>query len=303
MADTSDLAELLTDLFEPSFTEAVTHSNFMLQRFKRDSGSDTKYQWKVHMGRNTSAASYSENDSLPSTGVQSYTEATTPYRQVWVHYGTTGLIEAATQGKGGYFEALASEAEGASEDLKDEINDQLLATSLGTATDIDGIGVIISDSGTYAGIDRSTDSYWQSYVLDNSGTERDLTVELMQDVYRTLSNKDRQAKVSAIMTSFKHFDDYGNLLQVYRRYTNDYTLDGGHRALDFKNKPVVAVEGMADGDMYFLDESEWLYSVLQNYKTEEKDVQGDEKRFFIKHYAQLVCRHPGRQGRITDITT
>ena len=299
--NTSNLAELLTDLYEPVFTEAVNHSNFMLQRFKRDSGSDTKYMWKVHYGRNESAGSYAENDSLPTSGVQSYAEAVIPYRLNWVHYGSTGLVEAATAGKGGYFEALASEAEGATEDLKDKLNDQILATAKAETTDIDGVGVIVGATGTYADIDRSTSPYWRSYVLDNGGDERSLTVELMQDVYRNLTNKDRMADVSAILTSFKHFDDYGNLLQVYRRYQNDFTLDGGHRALDFKGKPVVAVEGMDDGDMFFLDESEWCYSVLKNYETVEKDVQADATRFFIKHYSALICKHPGKQGRITDL--
>jgi hypothetical protein len=298
---TANLAELLTDLFEPKFTDAMNRSNFMLQRFSRATGSDTKIQWKVHYAGNESAGSYSENDPLPTPGVQSYTEAVIPYRWNWIHYGTSGQIEEATKGKGGYFEALASEAKEASEDLKNELNNQILATSKANATDLDGIGVIVSGTGVYADIDRATNAYWRSYVLDNGGIERDLSIELMQQVSNALAQPDRRAKVTALLTSFTHFDDYGNLLQVYRRYVNDFTMDGGHRALDFKNKPLVGVEGMPNGDLYFLDESEWEYNVLLNYKTEEKDVQADAKRFMIKHYSALRCKHPGRQGRITDL--
>jgi len=298
-----DVAALLKEVFETPFTESVPRDNYMLQRIQRGKADRDVIQWKVHYAGNQSAGSYAETDEAPDAGMQSYIEAEVPIRQNWVIYGTTGLAEAATRSRdGAYFQTLASEAKEALEDLKNELNRQILAMTKAKPTDIDGIGVIVSDTGTYAGIDRATHPWWRSYVnRSDDGNPRPLQLHMMFDMLEELEKMERRAKVSAIFTTRAHYNDYYYLLSEQRRYVNTMKLDGGVEALEFNSIPVIPVLGMAHGNMFFLDESEWSYRVLENFETVPLPVNGDAQKFFTKHYSQLVCKHPGRQGLITDL--
>lgn len=305
-ADTTAVAELLKEHFETPFTDAMDRDIFVLQRFGRDNGVGTEVQWKVHYAGNDSAGSYNEATTVSSVtpGEQSYDQARIPFRQNWIHVQVTGLAQAATQGAGGYMEALSTETAEALDDLKDELNDQLVKVGAkSAATDLDSFDQIIADTGVYATIDRSGADWWKSAVLENSGTPRALSVTLMQNMMVQLELPARKAKPSAIFGSRKHYYDYGNILTEQRRYVNEDTLDGGYKALDFEGIPFIAVPRLTSGSIYFLDESEWKYVTLQNFETTPKDTDYDADRFMITHYSALVCKHPGRQGRIDDLTT
>lgn len=279
---------------------------FVLQRFGRESGVGTEVQWKVHYAGNASAGSYNESTQVSSVspGQQSYDQARIPFRQNWIHVQVTGLAQAATKGAGGYMEALSTETAEALDDLKNELNDQLVKVGAkSAATDLDSFDQIIANTGVYATIDRSGADWWKSAVLANGGTPRALSVELMQNMMVELEKPARKSKPSAIFGARQHYYDYGNLLSEQRRYVNEDTLDGGYKALDFEGIPFIAVPRLDAGSVYFLDESEWKYYVLQNFETTPKDTDLDADRFMITHYSALVCKHPGRQGRIDDLIT
>jgi hypothetical protein len=78
-------------------------------------------------------------------------------------------------------------------------------------------------------------------------------------------------------------------------------MDGGYPALEFESIPVIQVKNLPEGSIYFLDESEWFYYVLENFRTDEKNVDKDARRFVISHYSQLVCKALAKQGRIKDL--
>lgn len=302
IANLTQVTKLLKEHFEQPFTESMDRDITLFSRIKRKTGIGKEVQWKIHYAGNTSVASYAESDTIPTAGSQSYEEATSAFKQNWVTIEVTGLADAATRGAGGFLQALANETKEALEDLKDHINDQLLDINASPSVkNIDGLPTIVSDTGTYAGLDRSTYTWWQSYVLDNGGTGRPLTLALMQDVMEEMEKPSRKAKISAILTPRSHFYSYGNLLTEYRRFVDEKTLDGGVTALEFEGIPVIAIPNMAQGRMYFLDEREWGYYVLENFRTDEKSTNTDSVRFIVVHYSQLVCKHPGRQASIDDL--
>jgi hypothetical protein len=301
--DLNAIGELLREEFEEPWIEAVDRDNFLLQRFGRtnmDGGAEVR--WKVHYAGNPNAGPYSENDVIPTPGAQAYTQARSPIKQNWVAIEASGLAQAATQGSAGFVDLIAEETEQSLEDLKDRINDQLLATTAdGTGRSIHGMGYIISDTGVYAGIDRTSNSFWRSFVLANAGTPRALTIPLMQAVMTEMEKSSRKSKISAILTNRKHFYDYGNILTPDRRYTATERLDGGFMAVDFEGLPVVSVPNMPAGAMYFLDESTWSYYVLQNFEVKPKSTNKDSDYFLITHYSNLICKDPRKNAKITDL--
>lgn len=301
--DLNTLSELLKENFEDPWTEAMDRDNFLLNRIGRQNVSGgSEVRWKIHYAGNQSAGPYSENDIIPDAGHQDYTQARSPFKQNWVAVEATGLAQAAMSGDGGFFDLVAEETEEALEDLKDRINDQLLAnTADGTGRAIHGMGYIISDEGVYAGIDRAVNTWWQSFVLDNGGTARELTVPLMQQVMTEMEKTSRKAKISVIMGNRKHYYDYGNTLTDQRRYVNETRLDGGFMALDFEGISFVAVPNMETGAVYFVDEKTFGYYVLQNFETKPKSTNKDSDYFLITHYSQLICKEPFKNAKIVDL--
>ena len=309
----STIAELLREVFEPGFTEALNRSNALFQFFKRDSFPGKEIRWKIHYEGNNSAQSYSENDPLPNAGRQQVKNASVPYRMNWVTVRVTNFAIAAARGEGGYVDLWAFETREALEDLKNEINRQLMVrkkSDMLRPTDLDGIGVIVDDGQIdstvtgYAGIPFSTNPWWKPYVSrDPAGSPRALTIAMLQRAWENLAAPPRRARTDRIITSLQHYHQYGDLLASLRRYTANETLDGGYPSLAFNGVKFTGIPELPPGDIYLLQTGDWAYYVLQNFKTEEKPIDGDARSVVITHYSQLVCRALHRQGRISDLQT
>jgi len=310
---TNILATLIRENFEPGFTEALNRSNALLQFFKRDSFEGPEIRWKVHYEGNLAARSYSETDDPPTADRQKVINAAVPYRLNWVPVQLTNFAIASAKGKGGFVDLLSFELKGALEDLKNEINRQLMVTKrsdmLRPATDLDGLGCIVDDGQVdatvtgYAGISFTTHPWWKPYVLANGGTPRALTIQLLQRMRQELLKPPRRARPDRILCAMVHYDQYGDLMASLRRYQPKETLDAGYPSLAFEQIKVVGIPELPPGDMYFVQSSDWGYYVLQNFNTVEKPLAGDARAFLITHYSQLVCRALHRQGRIADLTT
>lgn len=311
-ANTTNIAELLKKTYRTPFINMVKEEVTLLKFFPQTKGKDTELLFKVRYGRNESVGPYNEEDPLKPAGFQKVAPARTPYRLNNVIVRVTGLAMAATRGEGGFEEALATEMRWALPNLRDELNTQMLSQSRVVADNgaigIDSIGYIVDDGTingaltTYANIDRTL-PYWRPFILENSGSERPLSIALMQQMTMELQTPERKSKIDAILTSHTNFNHYGNLLEDQRRYVNTTEMDGGFTSLPFEGRPVVIVPSLPAGDMYFLDKSTWEYSVLLDFDTEEKDVEMDARRFMIKTYSQLVCTALARNGRIADLAT
>jgi hypothetical protein len=303
----TNIAKIFKEHFEKPFIRTLDRDNFLVNLFGRKNGVGHEVQWIVHYDGNSSAQFYTENDDYQPAGTQSYERAHKPFKMVRIVYGISGLAEAATRGEGALIDALAEYSKQAMEDLIARINVQLLSTTPNATADeyqrveMDGLGDIIRDSGTYATINRTTATWWRSVVLDNGGTARPLAMPLMQQMMDLLDTPRRDAKTSHILCNRVHFNQYGNLLEDRRRWVNTIELDGGIKALEYVGIPVVPVRQMNPGVMYFIDKRDWNYYVLLPFETEEIPTTKDQKLFAIKHYAQLVCKAPFRQGVIADL--
>jgi hypothetical protein len=302
--DLNKISALLTETFEQPWTEAVVRDNFFFNRFTRRQATGAELRWKIHYAGNQSAGPYSENDMIPEPGMQSYADARVPFKQNWVVVEVTGLAQAATRGRGGYMEVLGNETKEALEDLKDRMNDQIMASTADiNGRAIHGIGYIVSNVGVYAGINRATSTWFGSVVSAFGGVARGLTTFTMQQVMAELEKPERKAKTSIIVGNRVHYYQYGNTLQANRRYVSETTLDGGYMALEFEGMPFVSVPALPAGVVYLLDESEFGYYVLENFQTKPKSTNKDSDRFIITHYSNLICKNPGKQAKIIDLST
>jgi len=103
----------------------------------------------------------------------------------------------------------------------------------------------LQDSGVYAGIDRAAVAQWQGNVLDNAGTGRALTFDVMREMRRTIYEASGE-KPDLIVCSPALHEKYGRLFGAERRYVdqirmrgNTIRLDGGYQVLEFDGIPVI----------------------------------------------------------------
>lgn len=158
IANLAAVAELIKEFYETPFVDARDRSSFLYDRLGTKPMENDKVEWKIHYAGNTAAGSYAEGASIPTAVAQSYLPAQVSVTQNWVPVEVTGLADAATSNSNGSFmNALATETTESMEDLIDELETQLLKTGAkSVSTDLDSLPQIISDSGSYAGIVRST---------------------------------------------------------------------------------------------------------------------------------------------------
>ena len=302
---------LINEVFDPVFAEILQRNTFFLSRMPVAGSTAERLKWRVHISGNDSAGSYGEQDALGTAGRQDYITAELEWKLNKVLVEVTGLAQAVSEGEGFVRNLLQNELTEALPDLQEEINTQLLSDGTGNANkDLTGIYAAIDDGtdvGTYAGIDRTVQTLWQSYRNDNAGGgNRALTLALMRDVKRTVEAHPRKGRVTAIYCGDALWDAYGALLigstENKRQYNdNIQTLEGGWKSLGFEGVPVIKVPGYAANRMDFVDERWWTYYILRNFVTEQLAKTRDVDTFYTKHYSQLRCKDPHKQGTLLEV--
>ena len=108
---------------------------------------------------------------------------------------------------------------------------------IGTSTvdEPNGIALMIDDAGTVGGLARSSNNWLNSKVIDNSGTNRDLTIALMDQLTREVEKR-KNAQPDAFFAKQELRDVYGQLLQADRRFMSKDLL-GGKEALSHNGVP------------------------------------------------------------------
>ncbi len=298
--DLSKLAGLIVEKYAGPWVDALFTNTFLLTRIQRKQGSGDGVSWPVRYSGNSSAGSYGETDSGVGAGNQAFKKAKLSWKLNKVEISVTGLAQAVGETGGAIASPMRVELDLGLADLRDNINSQLMSDGTGNSgKDITGLFAAIADSGTYAGLDRGTYTWWKSYVSANGGTPRNLTEELMRDVKSNVEN--RGGRVTAVYCGSTQWYRYGDLLRSERRQQNPTSLTGGYQALDFEGIPLIKVPGYPQTRMDFVDESLLEYVVLKDFVAEPMAKTKDADEIWIKHYSQLVCRNPYRMGSLQDL--
>ncbi len=299
-ANTTTLAELIVQLYKGPWVEALFTNTFLLTRIQQKQGAGDGVRWPVRYAGNTSAGSYAEGDSGAGAGNQGFKKAFLGWKLNKVEVEVSGLAQAVGDAGGMIVPALRTELDLGLADVRGNINTQLMSDGSGNAgKDITGLFAAIADTGTYAGLDRGTYTWWKSYVSANGGTQRNLTEELMRTVKSTIEA--RGGRVTAIYAGSAQWYRYGDLLRAERRQQNPTSLTGGYQALDFEGVPLIKVPGYSQTRMDFVDEELLEYIVLKDFEAKPMAKTKDSDAIWVTHYSQLVCRNPYRMGSLQDL--
>jgi len=176
-----------------------------------------------------------------------------------------------------------------------------------TSYESNGLGNLVSATGTFAGIAQSSEPTWAAAEIDASAN---LSRAQMQRAYR--QTRQYGGKPDLIITSLNHQEDYYNLLQSQVRFSGDSNLASG--TVDgplFNNLPVIADPDCPTGVMYFLSKRHLFTVSAGDIAWQNQNTGGDvlawvqnEDAFAARAawYGNLGTDHRRAHAKIKNIT-
>jgi hypothetical protein len=179
-----------------------------------------------------------------------------------------------------------------------------------------GIRGIVDDAdppllaGGLHGLAVSSKAFWKAVVKDNSGTDRALTLPLLQDTISSIvedSDFD-ESDIDLMIGNLKIRDRYYDLLIQEKRFVNTMKLDGGFTGLEFNGRPFVVDNQTDRGKIYFLTTETLKIYRTSDFDWMEKDgavlhrLEGkDAYRASLYHYGNLGCTARNANGVLEDL--
>lgn len=175
---------------------------------------------------------------------------------------------------------------------------------------LNGLGAIVDDGtniGTFQGINRTTFPQWKASIFGNSGTPRDLTLQLMQllvDVPETISGQ----PIDLIVGSYNARNQYLQLLVSQKRFMAE-KADGGFPTLEYNGKTFLVDVDCQDDSIYGLNRGTIKRFGLFEPKFDDSDgnvlkytgTNGDTFVGFLKMYGNLGTEQANANAKIADL--
>ena len=124
-------------------------------------------------------------------------------------------------------------------------------------SELTGLSALIDDGVNNTGanvlqdIDRNVNPLWRAKVLANSGTQRDISLQLLQigmDIPEQISGR----RINLLVGSFNARDRYLQLLVPQKRFT-DLKLDGGFQVLEYNGRDFLVDVDCPDDTVWLLN--------------------------------------------------
>jgi hypothetical protein len=174
--------------------------------------------------------------------------------------------------------------------------------------DLDGIALALDDSGTYGGLSKTANSWWQS-GLDNSSTTT-MTLSALQTAFGSLTVGGQHP--SLITTTQANYNRYWNLNQSFQRFPEDSTgsdqqlARAGFTNLLFNNVPFLVDSHSTANYVNFLNEEFWYFAVSPRADFYLEDFQQaiaqDAMTAKMLWAGNLLCTACNLQGRYTAMS-
>lgn len=336
------IAASLTTIFEDAIASQINRATVLLQVLPVGPGTTGKnISWNARFGTAVGGAR-AEGADVTTLNNDDKVPATLEYGTYDDSFGVTGKAMAAAR--------AARNPEELANLFVDELGDCVERLAKGIAVDLyTGSGAAnfilglvatsggITNTGTYANIDRAARPQWQGTVMANGGVGRALTFDLMREMRRRIYVASG-LKSDLIVTTPDLHEKYGQLFGQQRRYVTEIrmrgasiTLDGGYMMLELDGIPILEDVDCPSGQMLFLntryvrvlqlpdqaDSVNMSTGMIGLAGTPEEQLgqptmkltarinplgrQGDTYRFQLICYPQLQVRRPNSCGVIKDL--
>lgn len=298
------LTGVIVEEFPQAFADAITRRSQLFNLFTQSPiTSANGPRWQVKSAGHAGVASFAEGATAPAPDEFERTQAVLSWGQYHGTVKLSGLARDELDAAGDlYIENYLAEQ---FMDVADEFVDTIEADlrGAGGSPGVVGLSTILSDSGTYAGIARSGNTFWQSYTNDVSGA---LTMAAMNATHNALVDT-IGGDYDAILTSKAQFDAYVGLTSgTGAPATNRVHLSPSERQLTavggfgdvawFNGRPIIPIKGYTTGVMHFVTLSELVMRVLKSIDVKEVATSNDDASWYITWKGQSEYRNPRFRG-------
>lgn len=320
MADANVGLMLSTTLkkYRPTLTDNIHGSNavfFALKdagAIKIDDGGERIVEPLMY-GKNETAGSYNGYDELNITPQEGIDSAEFNWKQYSASITISGKEQRQNKGKKTkLIDLLQAKTDQAELSLRGEMTEGIFGDGTGNdGKDLTGLEAMVSDSGTYGGINSSTYTWWKAYV---ESTSEALGLPKMRTAFNTASiaGKDHCDLIVTNQTLFEKYEGLFTAVQGTNLAPNFTTpsegakriADGGFQMLQFKGQPIVWDESCPSGTMYFLNTKHMKLVVHEdaNFETTDfqKPVKQDALVAQILWMGNLTCNRRKAFAKLTN---
>ena len=253
--------------------------------------------------------SYADYDVFATDPNKGFGMAEFNWRQFYGLIHISGIEQAMNMGEAAIIHLLSSRVQQLEETMSETINKQLFSNGAGNSgKDFDGLALLIDAASTVGGIDRTTDTYWQSQVQDGDGLTAGL-IAAMRTMYNDCSEGNDHP--TNLLTVQGVYEQYENLLQPQIRYTDTKMADAGFQNLLFKGAPIAwdrfADFGFTDQSVATAENPIWFLNMkylalrkLANvwFKAGDLLQPTNQDAFYknIRCYGNMTTSYPKRNG-------
>jgi len=268
----------------------------------------TKIIAPIISSKPTAGGFFSDFDVLDTSPTDDITACELEWKQLHEPIKISSLEELKNNGDAAKLKLVASKMMVAEHNLKENLSlglfsDGTASTGAMTTKQITGLRAILSESSTYGGIAVADLAEWAANVEDNSGTDKALTLGLIQKVIGRCTF-DMQ-KPNLIIASQKVFDVMWSLFQPHQRLASEEAARLGFVNAFFNGTPVVVDNHIEEDTLYTLNLNFLKLYVHRNCDMKfEKMTQLESQAATLGRIfwcGNLVCNGRRYQGSLTDI--
>lgn len=248
---------------------------------------------------NGAGGDYTEEQAITSFGNQTYKQISTPAFWVYTPVKITSHMRAASETGGTYGgSTMQIEQEKAFLDLLKLGEDRLV----GSTTDV-GIRSLVDSTGDNAGLNPSTTTVWKSAELAMTAS----LIGTMDTMWTTL-------QTSPYVTNLQEVAIFASpaVVKIYadqradqmRGLFSDGGLDYGllGKVPEYNGRPIVAVAGLADTEMLFVDMSRVQLKTHQDVNIRELAADNLDDKWVVYMALGLQTDARNAHGKITGIS-
>jgi hypothetical protein len=269
------------------------------------------YDWRHQYSGNSSVSVYQEGDAMGQPGSQSYLKAQAPVAYYKFEIGITG--HALDQMRNGapsavFFNQWAMEYQSGLGDLVDLMSRDMLST--GTTAPV-GIQGWISSSGTLAGVDRGTYTWFQAYQAGAGGTT--IAMSDLNTADYSIRDSPNGGAIDLWLTSPKQKAKYAGAAGVIGASNNSLRImvgpngaeiNGGYAWDGVKHgaAPILDMPNLTNTIWLGLQRNTWLIARQRAVQVDELGKVGDSTNFLVTCAYGLVCRRPKVNAKVTGLS-
>lgn len=291
----------------PQLQESVFYNKEWIGNFERvRPTSDDDMRVKHHSGANSTIGTYSEGDAIGVAGSETYTTATWDCTYFKGVFSVTGHARDALNNdssEAAFFPQISMQLTS----LLDGLVDLAVTRMLGSATSgCLGIQTIVDSTGTVAGIDRSSDTWFASYEVDTAGSAYALTD--LDIVWQNVHDAEYASPgIDSIFTSYKQIRlakaDLNPSVSTGTLpaggFGTSYNLGVPLSGFSYAGANIYGIRELTNTIWLFMVRNEHKIIVLRDWKVDELGKTDDSDKFLVtgafgqmnlnpKHCAKLI---------------